>query len=58
MYAIRSYYEVTGDLKSPKVSLDLSKAKDQIAEEFKKSSQQEIQKSVKKLGDELKKLLK
>lgn len=49
---------VTGDLKSPKVSLDLSKAKDQIAEEFKKSSQQEIQKSVKKLGDELKKLLK
>jgi len=50
--------EVSGELKSPKVSLDLSKAKDQIAEEFKKSSQQEIQKSVKKLGDELKKLLK
>jgi hypothetical protein len=49
---------VTGELKSPKVSLDLSKAKDQIAEELKKSSQEEIQKSVKKIGDELKKLFK
>ncbi|PTN08006.1 AsmA-like C-terminal region-containing protein [Mangrovibacterium marinum] len=49
---------VTGQMKSPKVALDLSKAKDQIANEFKKSSQEEIQKSVKKLGDELKKLFK
>jgi len=47
---------VSGELKSPKVSLDLSKAKDQIAEEFKKSTKQELEKSVKKLGGELKKL--
>ena len=49
---------VTGQLSSPKVSLDLSKAKDQIAEEVKKSTQKEIEKSAKKIGDELKKLFK
>ena len=49
---------VNGNLTSPKVSLDLSKAKDQIAEEVKKSTKEELNKSVKKIGDELKKLFK
>lgn len=47
---------VKGDMKSPKVSLDLSKAKDQITEEVKKSSKEQIDNSVKKIGSELKKL--
>ncbi|WP_163714422.1 AsmA family protein [Mangrovibacterium lignilyticum] len=50
--------DVTGELSSPKVSLDLSKAKDQIAEEVKKSTKEELDKSVKKIGNELKKLFK
>ncbi len=47
---------VKGELTKPEVSLDLSKAKKQIEEEVKKSTQQQIEKSVKKLGNELKKL--
>jgi len=47
---------VKGDLKDPNVSLDLSKARQQIEEEVKKSTKEEVQKSVKKIGDELKKL--
>ena len=49
---------VKGNLKKPDVSLDLSKARKQIEAEVKKSTQQEIEKSVKKLGNELKKLFK
>ncbi|WP_372771977.1 AsmA-like C-terminal region-containing protein [Mangrovibacterium sp.] len=49
---------VSGDITSPKVSVDLSKAKDQIAEEVKKSTKEELDKSVKKIGNELKKLFK
>lgn len=48
--------KVEGDIKSPKVALDLSKAKQQVADEFKKSGKEELEKSVKKIGDELKKL--
>ena len=47
---------VKGDIKNPEVSLDLSKARKQIEEEVKKSTKEELQKSVKKLGNELKKL--
>lgn len=47
---------VKGDLKDPKVSIDLSKARKQIEEEVKRSTQESLQKSVKKVGDELKKL--
>lgn len=50
--------DVTGQLTSPKVSLDLSAAKNQIAEEIKKSTKEEIQKSATKIGNELKKLFK
>lgn len=49
---------VKGDIKSPKVSVDLSKAKKQIEEEVTKSTKETLQKSVKKVGDELKKLFK
>lgn len=49
---------VKGDMKSPKVGLDLSKAKEQITEEVKKSSKEQIENSVKKIGSELKKLFK
>jgi len=49
---------VKGDLKDPKVSIDLSKARKQIEEEVKRSTQESLQKSVKKVGDELKKLFK
>lgn len=47
-----------GSLTKPEVSLDLSKARKQIEEEVKKASVEEIKGSVKKIGDELKKLFK
>ena len=47
-----------GSLTRPEVSLDLSKARAQIEQEVKKASVEEIKGSVKKLGDELKKLFK
>ena len=47
-----------GSLNKPEVSLDLSKARAQIEQEVKKASVEEIKGSVKKLGDELKKLFK
>ncbi|MGQ8338772.1 hypothetical protein ACUNWD_19595 [Sunxiuqinia sp. A32] len=48
--------KLTGPVKEPEVNLDLSKARKQIQEEIKKSSTEEIQKSVKKIGDQLKKI--
>lgn len=47
-----------GPLAKPEVSLDLSKARAQIEQQVKKASVDEIKGSVKKLGDELKKLFK
>ncbi|WP_423127874.1 AsmA family protein [Gaoshiqia sp. Z1-71] len=47
---------VKGELTKPEVALDLSKARQQITEEVKKSTKEQINKSVKKVGDELKKL--
>lgn len=47
---------VSGELTQPKVSLDLSKARKQIEEEVKKSTKEQLDKSVKKIGNELKKL--
>ncbi|MFA5330073.1 MAG: AsmA-like C-terminal region-containing protein [Prolixibacteraceae bacterium] len=47
-----------GPLTKPEVSLDLSKARAQIEKEVKKASMEEIKNSVKKVGDELKKLFK
>lgn len=47
---------ITGKLQKPEVSMDLSAARKQIQDEVKKSTKQEVQKSVKKIGDELKKL--
>jgi len=47
-----------GPLTKPEVSLDLSKARAQIEQQVKKASVDEIKGSVKKLGDELKKLFK
>lgn len=47
-----------GQLTKPEVSLDLSKARAQIEQQVKKASVDEIKGSVKKLGDELKKLFK
>lgn len=47
-----------GTLTKPEVSLDLSKARRQIEQEVKKASVEEIKGSVKKIGDELKKLFK
>ncbi|MDP2339211.1 MAG: AsmA-like C-terminal region-containing protein, partial [Bacteroidota bacterium] len=47
-----------GSLTKPQVSLDLSKARAQIEQEVKKASVEEIKGSVKKIGDELKKLFK
>lgn len=47
-----------GPLNKPEVSLDLSKARAQIEQQVKKASVDEIKGSVKKLGDELKKLFK
>lgn len=49
---------VKGDLKNPKVSVDLSKARKQIEAEVTRSTKESLQKSVKKVGDELKKLFK
>ena len=49
---------LSGQLSKPEVSLDLSKARKQIEQEVKKASVEEIKGSVKKLGDELKKLFK
>lgn len=48
--------DVTGDIKDPKVGLDLSKAKKQIQDEVKKTTKEELEKSVKNIGDKLKKL--
>ncbi|HEX7585574.1 MAG TPA: AsmA-like C-terminal region-containing protein [Prolixibacteraceae bacterium] len=47
-----------GALAKPDVSLDLSKARQQIEQQVKKASVEEIKGSVKKIGDELKKLFK
>lgn len=47
-----------GPLTKPEVSLDLSKARAQIEQEVKKASVEQIKGSVKKIGDELKKLFK
>ena len=47
-----------GPLAKPEVSLDLSKARAQIEQEVKKASVEEIKGSVKKIGNELKKLFK
>jgi hypothetical protein len=47
-----------GALTKPEVSLDLSKARAQIEQEVKKASVEQIKGSVKKIGDELKKLFK
>ncbi len=47
-----------GSLTNPEISLDLSKARYQIEQEVKKASVEEIKGSVKKIGDELKKLFK
>jgi hypothetical protein len=49
---------VKGDLKNPEVSVDLSKARKQIEAEVARSTKESLQKSVKKVGDELKKLFK
>lgn len=47
-----------GAVTKPEISLDLSKARAQIEQEVKKASVEEIKGSVKKIGDELKKLFK
>ncbi|MFY9153290.1 MAG: AsmA-like C-terminal region-containing protein [Prolixibacteraceae bacterium] len=47
-----------GQITKPEVSLDLSKARAQIEQEVKKASVEQIKGSVKKIGDELKKLFK
>jgi hypothetical protein len=47
-----------GSLTKPEVSLDLSKARAQIEQQVKKASVEELKGSVKKIGDELKKLFK
>lgn len=47
-----------GSVTKPEISLDLSKARAQIEQEVKKASVEEIKGSVKKIGDELKKLFK
>lgn len=49
---------LSGPITKPVVSLDLSKARKQIEQEVKKASTEEIKESVKKLGNELKKLFK
>ncbi len=49
---------VKGDIKNPEVSIDLSKARKQIEQELKRSTKENLEKSVKKIGDELKKLFK
>ena len=47
-----------GALSKPNVSLDLSKAREQIVQQVKKASMEDLKGSVKKIGDELKKLFK
>lgn len=47
-----------GQVTKPEVTLDLSKARAQIEQEVKKASMDQIKGSVKKIGDELKKLFK
>ena len=47
-----------GALSKPDVSLDLSKARQQIEQQVKKASIEDLKGSVKKIGDELKKLFK
>jgi hypothetical protein len=47
-----------GSLTKPEISLDLSKARAQIEQQVKKASVEELKGSVKKIGDELKKLFK
>jgi len=47
-----------GSITKPEVSLDLSKARAQIEQQVKKASVEELKGSVKKIGDELKKLFK
>lgn len=47
-----------GPISKPEVSLDLSKARTLIEQEVKKASTEQIKQSVKKIGDELKKLFK
>jgi len=47
-----------GALSKPDVSLDLSKAREQIENQVKKASIEDLKGSVKKIGDELKKLFK
>ncbi|BBE19649.1 outer membrane assembly protein [Aquipluma nitroreducens] len=49
---------LNGSLTKPEVSLDLSKARAQIEQQVKKASVDELKGSVKKIGDELKKLFK
>ncbi|MEL7586578.1 MAG: AsmA-like C-terminal region-containing protein [Prolixibacteraceae bacterium] len=49
---------IKGDIKNPKVSVDLSKARKQIEQEVTRSTKENLEKSVKKVGDELKKLFK
>jgi len=46
-----------GALSKPDVSLDLSKAREQIVQQVKKASMEDLKGSVKKIGDELKKLV-
>ncbi len=47
---------ISGDIKSPEVSLDLSEARKQIQDEVKNATQDEIKNSINKLGNELQKL--
>jgi hypothetical protein len=47
-----------GSLTKPEVSLDLSKARAQIEQQVKKATVEDLKGSVKKIGDELKKLFK
>jgi hypothetical protein len=47
-----------GSLAKPEVSLDLSKARAQIEQQVKKATVEDLKGSVKKIGDELKKLFK
>ncbi|MGE4586901.1 MAG: AsmA-like C-terminal region-containing protein [Mangrovibacterium sp.] len=53
---IEAAVRVKGELKNPGVSVDLSKARKQIEQEVRRSTRESLEKSVKKVGDELKKL--
>ena len=50
--------DISGNIKDPKVSLDLSDARKQIQDEVKKSTKEELEKSVKDIGNKLKDLFK